>query len=303
VSGSTPVTSPDTVQAVIVEAGDIFATDSSLTDLNVGTDDFAAECWLRTTRIVTDTTALVSKWQWAGAAPDYRTGYYLFVQRIDDAAGTISMLIHDGSGYSEPARGPTVIADGQWHHVFHSVDRDGNAITYVDGVPGTARDVSAFANSLDVAPELGIYAEFGDVEMIGLRIWRFPSGLPVGVPTAVAEHYAAGPGYTATILETGIIGDWFQPDDASLTDHSDYANDLVESVGTASWRSTTIADPTVTEILFTGYMTRTTASALVSPGAGTWSYSMYAVYDEYGSGTDERFSELDLSSTITVTVS
>lgn len=57
-------------------------------------------------------------------------------------------------------------------------------------------------------------------------------------------------------------------------------------------------DPAATEVTVTGGTTRTTASVNDDPGSGTWSYSLFVAYDEYGSGTDERFSA---AMTITVT--
>ena len=57
-------------------------------------------------------------------------------------------------------------------------------------------------------------------------------------------------------------------------------------------------DAAATEVTVTGGSTRTTSSVTDDPGAGTWSYSIFVVYDEFGSGTDERFSA---AATITVT--
>ena len=302
VSGSTPVTNPETVWAALMEEDDIVATDGVGTDLNIGTSDFAAECWIRTTKgESTTTTSIVSKWQWNGADPDYQKGFYLFQMR-NGSPGIVYCLLNDGSFSTETA-GPTRIDDGIWHHVFHAFDRDGNCTTYVDGVAGVAWDISGQAGSINVSTELGIQSEDGDSEMIGLRIWNFGvGGLPAAIATAAAEHYAGGPGTTATILESGIVGSWFDPADPSLDDQSDNGNYLVDVIGTASWRSTQIADPTVTELFITGYMTRTTATAVVAPGTGTWSYSLFAIYDEYDTSTDERISGLALSSTITVEV-
>jgi len=51
-------------------------------------------------------------------------------------------------------------------------------------------------------------------------------------------------------------------------------------------------DPAGTEITITNGSTRTTEVLTDLPLDGTWTYSVFAVYDEYASGTDERYSEL-----------
>lgn len=51
-------------------------------------------------------------------------------------------------------------------------------------------------------------------------------------------------------------------------------------------------DASATEILFSGYQTRTTVSATDEPPLpGTYSYSLFVTYDEWASGTDERYSD------------
>lgn len=45
-----------------------------------------------------------------------------------------------------------------------------------------------------------------------------------------------------------------------------------------------------TEVTLIDETDRTTYGVDDAPGSGTWSYSVFVAYDEYGSGTDERFS-------------
>ena len=55
-----------------------------------------------------------------------------------------------------------------------------------------------------------------------------------------------------------------------------------------------------TDVPIPGATTRTTARLVDSPGSGTWSYSLFVAYDEYGSGTDERWSEVATVSALDV---
>lgn len=54
-----------------------------------------------------------------------------------------------------------------------------------------------------------------------------------------------------------------------------------------------------TGVTITNETVRTTSYLTDNPGNGTWSYSLFVAYDETGSGSDERYSELG---SITVTI-
>jgi hypothetical protein len=50
-------------------------------------------------------------------------------------------------------------------------------------------------------------------------------------------------------------------------------------------------DVSATEITIAGATIRATSSFIDDPGSGTWSYSVFCVYDEYGTSSDERYSD------------
>lgn len=105
-------------------------------ELNVGTGDISVDFWVRTTK-TTGVQTIIDK---RSSAP-YR-GYHVFMWK-----GAIGLQLADGNGYtnymSKYADGPEDlqypdfgwIADGDWHHVAITVDRDqSNGIKFwVDG--------------------------------------------------------------------------------------------------------------------------------------------------------------------------
>ena len=96
----------------------------SAPQINFGTGDFSMDAWVRTTneggvRIILD------KRVEAGSV----TGYSFFT-----ASGNLAFQLADGAGFTNFVSG-TFVADGQWHLVAVTVDRDGLGIFYVDGAP------------------------------------------------------------------------------------------------------------------------------------------------------------------------
>gem|GEM_PF-6572336 len=110
--------------------------------LNLAREDFTVALWLRTA------------WDEAGGktilACGQGTGRYagvIFQYRcLDSGHGRFeTYLARTGeAGYILSRGHPPRINDGLWHHLALSVARDGEAITYVDGIPVHRLDISAW---------------------------------------------------------------------------------------------------------------------------------------------------------------
>jgi len=71
------------------------------------------------------------------------------------------------------------VNDGQWHHLVHVVDRQGDVTTYVDGVRVHAKSIAGLEFDLNTSLDVnigqansGLYAVAGEFEMDDLGIWR-----------------------------------------------------------------------------------------------------------------------------------
>ncbi len=134
--------------------------------LNFGLGDFSVSLWVKT--VDTGTSVLLSK----GTADDTgnQYGYTIF---LDD--GALSLQLADGSyqDYSSAAAG---IADGDWHQLMISVDRDqsNGILFFVDGEEFGSADPTQLAGSLDntaplhigiPSPEAGFSGEIDEVRL------------------------------------------------------------------------------------------------------------------------------------------
>lgn len=102
-----------------------------------------------------------------------------------------------------------------------------------------------------------------------------PSPTPTVTPTP-----------TPTPVPAGEVRIYFEP----VPDRYDFRRYKVLRVS-GSTPTTDPEDAGATEITVASGSTRTTNQFTDDPGTGTWSYSIWAVYDEYGTASDERFSD------------
>ena len=83
--------------------------------------------------------------------------------------------------------------DGNWHHLVHTVDRTGYAVSYVDGVQQDSRLATSIGN-LDTAGPInlgqdptGLYQEPGSADVDDVAVWR----RSLSAYEAYSIHYAA----------------------------------------------------------------------------------------------------------------
>jgi hypothetical protein len=95
-------------------------------ELNFGTGDFSIDLWIKTTA-ASGAKPIVDKR--TGSVPNV-TGYILFLSN-----GYLGSQIGDGAGYNNCVTTAGFVADGNWHHVAVTVDRNNTSgwRHYVDG--------------------------------------------------------------------------------------------------------------------------------------------------------------------------
>ena len=94
-------------------------------ELNFGTSDFSVDLWIKTSEASGTHTFLDKR---TGTVPNI-TGYVLFMVN-----GNLGSQIGDGTGYNNCIT-TGFVADGNWHHVALTVDRNGASgwLHYLDG--------------------------------------------------------------------------------------------------------------------------------------------------------------------------
>ncbi len=102
-------------------------------DLDVGTNDFTLSFWARLDG--TGTEPILNKFSTAGYSLKFSSGSLI--------------LTIQGTGDPLAVTLATGLNDNKWHVYVVTVDRDGNAVAYVDNIAQTARDVSTIQTSLD----------------------------------------------------------------------------------------------------------------------------------------------------------
>ena len=117
--------------------------------LNVGSEDFSIELWLKTPK-PTEIKVLVEKR--VGPSPA-TLGYSLFLW----TSGAPGVQLANSKGWTNYV-GDTSIADDQWHHLVVSVDRDKALNFYVDGKITKTVDPSARSGSLSSTSPLRLGA-------------------------------------------------------------------------------------------------------------------------------------------------
>ncbi len=105
---------------------------------------------------------------------------------------------------------------------------------------------------------------------------------PTATPTPTPTPTPTTPTPTPTPVPGEVSFTW-----DAVPDRYDFRRYLCRRVK----GSTGTADPTAgTNVPITSGSVRTTNELSDNPGGGTFTYSLFVVYDEYGSTTDERFS-------------
>ena len=112
-------------------------------NINVGISDFSIEAWAKGT-----TGTIIRK-----GLGSQRIGLTL---DSSDTTYSPTLYLYDGSGSSVNAIHPVNTSDDKWHHYLATVDRDGNATMYVDGVPGTPVTVASATSTLTSTDPLNI---------------------------------------------------------------------------------------------------------------------------------------------------
>ena len=102
-------------------------------DLNVGTSDFTLSFWARLDG--SGTEPILNKYSGAGYSLKFSSGSLILL--IQGTGDPLSVTLATG------------LNDNKWHVYVVSVDRNGNAVAYVDNIAQTAVSVSTVQSSLD----------------------------------------------------------------------------------------------------------------------------------------------------------
>ncbi len=151
--------------------------------LNMGLSDWTISAWIKATS--GDFCAIVSKEVSGGATRLY---FGLYPSRLQ------IWLKIGGITYCEGSFGSTSFTDGIWHHVATTIDRDGLAIGYGDGVAlGTTYDISAGAAAIFYdANSLGI----------GVRVNGLGGYYTGSMYDVLIRSYAMSAGQVAKLYES-----------------------------------------------------------------------------------------------------
>jgi len=179
-------------------------------NLDMGTDNFTIQAWVKTSASSSLNTIL-SKWS---------AGYQL---RINN--GAFQAWINDGTTHG-PVYSASGFANSLWHFVALTVIRTDSMQLYVDGVAnGSAFDISAYAaNSIsstanfEIGRVNGIYPFNGLIDDV--RIYNRALSA-----SEVAQMYnSTKDGYLGKIkVSTGLVGYWKLDDNNALTSVIDYS--------------------------------------------------------------------------------
>ncbi|MCG8455780.1 MAG: LamG domain-containing protein [Holophagales bacterium] len=172
-------------------------------ELDAGTGDFSVDAWVRTTDSTGVVTLLGKRTNDLGGTRGY--SLYLF-------DGDLGFQLADGDGSSTCSTDPIVssctnwvasspgsfVADGEWHHVAVTVDRDhpSGLVFYVDGVQVGSFDPTIRAGSLDN----------DGVLRLGARAFAETAFLDGVLDEVELFHRALAPSEVAALHDAGIAG-------------------------------------------------------------------------------------------------
>jgi hypothetical protein len=151
--------------------------------LDVGTEDFSVEAWVKTT--LNGERAIIGKS--AGSAAG--ANWHVTVSDDPGYVGRARAKIYDGAATLYAYGPPIRVDDGQWHHVAFVFDRDTGVSAYVDGVEeftagAVTGDVSN-ANELQIGDTENHDPFSGDIDEAALYNALL-------TPQQVAAHHHAG---------------------------------------------------------------------------------------------------------------
>ena len=118
-------------KAIYLDGSADYIDIGDITDLD--NIDFSVSAWIKTSQIPAITGMIMSKKR--------DTGYGFFLATHTD--GKARIFFNSASAASLSAYTTTAVNDGAWHHVVFTADRDGNIISYKDGVAGTPVSIAA----------------------------------------------------------------------------------------------------------------------------------------------------------------
>ncbi|MCX6743004.1 MAG: LamG domain-containing protein [Candidatus Parcubacteria bacterium] len=123
-----------------------FLTLTDSANLNMGTDNFSLEFYLKADASDQTNKRIISKR--SGDA-----GYEVYF----DANNKISFFIGDGTNtYNASVGGGTALNDGKWHHVLIAFNRSGNVTLSYDGALTYIQNITSVSGSLDNTADLYI---------------------------------------------------------------------------------------------------------------------------------------------------
>jgi hypothetical protein len=153
-----------------------FVTLGTPADLQFSSNvNFSVSYWVRFTGLPGDLPFLCNSANSFGQpgftfAPSYKAGGWSWSLVLTGAGTTTSMAAY-GSASS--------INDDNWHHLLHSFDREGEGITYLDGVQVNSHCIIVNTGSLNQPGPVNIgqdasghYPESGEADLDDLGVWR-----------------------------------------------------------------------------------------------------------------------------------
>jgi len=118
--------------------------------LDIGTSDFSISFWGNFGTQDGGYSAIIGKK--AGSWADTASGYEVIITD----SGKIFLHFSDGNNYVSTSWTSTNFSNAGWKHVVITVNRDGNAIIYVNGIAEKTGDISTAHGSLTNSLNLGI---------------------------------------------------------------------------------------------------------------------------------------------------
>jgi len=206
-------------------------TKSNDANLNFGSlTDFSLECSFVTGTDITD-VRLVEKGHTATQA------YNMF---IDDSTSKVRVYCDDNAAPATAYSSVAVVANRAYHAIA-TADRDGDAIVYLDGEPGTAVDISGVGDIDDATKPLAIGINAGDLaatpfggHISVVRIWNLAlsaaqvKALSSGAPVQFKHIGASQTEFMTTQVDRDFSGasDWTDGPAGAAMGVYDETNDL-----------------------------------------------------------------------------
>lgn len=109
--------------------------------LEMGIGDFSVSTWVKMGSNQLPYPTILAK----GGTSNTNAGYWFYI-----SGQKIKFVFGDGNQRISTSSNTVNVMDNTWHHIAVTVDRDGNAVYYVDGVNSGTYDVSSF-NGKDIS--------------------------------------------------------------------------------------------------------------------------------------------------------